>query len=347
MLSFAKIWDVVKGENQIIQTFRVFLKACIEKCQDTFYKKEKISFSSKGLKIEYYIESPCKRTDVPHKNHFRRNILKRVKVVSSPLVVAGVAHLLVGEEDEAGGVLDLVERGEVGVQRLVGVFVVRSHVLDHVGLQLQVAVVALDDDYLEKVGRDGDFTFTQHIKLHLGGLVLVFVALVTNSEHRTRADVNAPVFFDQFITDVALEIKPWSARETRGNWDDIGHDLCFTARLLVEWVVGGVSHEAQLVVGVAVVTDVGAVVAVDAAVGVELGLVQAKSGCIFIVWADVYSPVTWIVGLKVPGAEMLINPVRNAVLGVIRDDEFLITQRFATGCQLRESDFLFDAITHV
>ena len=64
------------------------------------------------------------------------------------------------------------------------------------------------------------------------------------------------------------------------DWDNIGHHLGLCACLRIERVVGGVCHEAQLVLRVAVVPHVCSVVAMNTAIRVELGFLVAKGSAI-------------------------------------------------------------------
>jgi len=264
-----------------------------------------------------------------------------MKTCTSPLVVAGEADFLLGEEDEPRGMLDLAQWGQEVVQVNISAIFWWA-VGHHVGLELQVAVMALNDDYLEEVGWYRDFTFSQNVKFHLS-----FAVIFTWDEEGSRADVDALVLSHKFLTDVTLEVKPWTTAEARNNWYNVGHDLGFRTCLFVEWVVGWVSHETKFVIGVAVISDIRAMVPMNTTVRVEFGFLNSQSSSIFIVWANVHSLVTWVILEEFVVVEVFINPVGDAVFSVVGDNEIFVTQRLTACCELWEPYSFLDSIPYV
>lgn len=267
-------------------------------------------------------------------------ILESVQPGAPPPVIAAEAFLL-WEEDEAGMVLDLAEWGEEILQLHLGALL-RGSVWHHVRLQFQLTVVGLDNDDLEEMCWYRHFSISQNI-IALDSFVVV---TGDRKEQRSRTDVDALVFSDQFLSNVAFKIEPWAAVESRQLWDDVCHGETFAEGLAVEWVILWLGQQTHLVIRVAVIPGICAMVAVNTAVRGEFGPVFVLIACALVSF-HLHSPVTGIILEKLIILEMFVDPVGNSVPRVIRDDKVFKSQRFATSSGLRKTNLLLYDITNI
>merc|ERR1719391_274007 len=79
----------------------------------------------------------------------------------------------------------------------------------------------------------------------------------------------------------------------------------------------------------------------------ELRMPNSTGSSIIIVRAHVNTLVARVIFKEVLVLQMFIYPVRNPVLCVVGDYEFLVTQRFAAGSQHRKSNGFLDAVSNV